>query len=374
MVAGKRYYGLQTDIWSCGIILYAMICGYLPFEDPNTSVLYKKIMQGEFKLPVFLTERSKFMLKGILNKEPAERFTIQQIREHGFVSQNEVEEIVPGIVVGVDEIPVDPKIIKSLEQYNFDLDQAQDMVRNNKHNYITATYYLTQQKLRRTADLATGADAKQMKKFTEQSKSDNFKLIQTKIKSPKNDHKKLTLGQQDGGGGAQNENRPTIEQARTAQKAREDKKIPNILQFESDQNSLVQRRRIGKTDHGPAAPTVDNANNLIKLLNPAIAERKKTKSEHINTKLMQIINNKESLNQSINNGSANNNAPRQVPPSRQRLRPNIKSTVQADDSFVRSYKQATDITIKTRDVSPNTYEKVRIADISYLNDSYEKQK
>lgn len=40
MVAGKKYYGLKTDIWSCGIILYAMVCGYLPFEDPHTPTLY----------------------------------------------------------------------------------------------------------------------------------------------------------------------------------------------------------------------------------------------------------------------------------------------------------------------------------------------
>jgi 5'-AMP-activated protein kinase, catalytic alpha subunit len=51
MIAGKRYAGLATDIWSCGIILFAMICGYLPFEDPNTGALYKKIMAGDFTIP-----------------------------------------------------------------------------------------------------------------------------------------------------------------------------------------------------------------------------------------------------------------------------------------------------------------------------------
>lgn len=55
MIAGKRYYGSQVDIWSCGVILYAMICGYLPFEDPNTTNLYKKILNGEFKMPKFLS-------------------------------------------------------------------------------------------------------------------------------------------------------------------------------------------------------------------------------------------------------------------------------------------------------------------------------
>jgi 5'-AMP-activated protein kinase catalytic alpha subunit len=44
MLGGKSYEGTAVDIWSCGIILFAMVCGYLPFEDANTNKLYKKIM------------------------------------------------------------------------------------------------------------------------------------------------------------------------------------------------------------------------------------------------------------------------------------------------------------------------------------------
>jgi 5'-AMP-activated protein kinase, catalytic alpha subunit len=40
MVAGKKYDGLAADMWSCGVIIYAMVCGYLPFEDPKTNKLY----------------------------------------------------------------------------------------------------------------------------------------------------------------------------------------------------------------------------------------------------------------------------------------------------------------------------------------------
>jgi 5'-AMP-activated protein kinase, catalytic alpha subunit len=48
MIAGKKYHGTNVDIWSCGVILFALVCGYLPFEDPNTSNLYKKILSADY--------------------------------------------------------------------------------------------------------------------------------------------------------------------------------------------------------------------------------------------------------------------------------------------------------------------------------------
>lgn len=51
MIAGKKYDGLQVDLWSAGVILFAMVCGTLPFEDPNTSALYKKILTLNYKIP-----------------------------------------------------------------------------------------------------------------------------------------------------------------------------------------------------------------------------------------------------------------------------------------------------------------------------------
>lgn len=81
MIAGKRYECLNIDIWSCGIILYAMLCGYLPFEDANTNKLYKKIMAGEYEQPKVLTADSKEMLRCILNVNPDARYKINQIKE-----------------------------------------------------------------------------------------------------------------------------------------------------------------------------------------------------------------------------------------------------------------------------------------------------
>ena len=70
MIAGLKYDGLKADIWSSGVILFALLCGYLPFDDPDTQILYNKIMHGKFDTPNFLSKDAKYILNGILNTDP----------------------------------------------------------------------------------------------------------------------------------------------------------------------------------------------------------------------------------------------------------------------------------------------------------------
>ena len=62
MIAGKKYESVLVDIWSSGVILFALLCGYLPFEDQNTSCLYKKILNGEYTIPKWVTENAKDLI------------------------------------------------------------------------------------------------------------------------------------------------------------------------------------------------------------------------------------------------------------------------------------------------------------------------
>ena len=84
MIAGQRYHGSRVDIWSCGVILFALICGYLPFEDPNTTTLYQKILRGDFTVPKFVSKEAADLMKSILCTDPEKRFKMQDIRKHSW--------------------------------------------------------------------------------------------------------------------------------------------------------------------------------------------------------------------------------------------------------------------------------------------------
>lgn len=115
MISGKRYNGTQVDIWSCGVILFALVSGYLPFEDPDTGKLYKKILSANYDLPEHVSEEASDLIKQILQTDPAKRITIAEIRKHKWfnivpttLSSN------PGTFVGIDYPPNDPTITKKM--------------------------------------------------------------------------------------------------------------------------------------------------------------------------------------------------------------------------------------------------------------------
>ena len=84
MVSGFRYDGYKIDIWSSGVILFAMLCGYLPFEHKNNKILFQKILECKVKLPNHLSEDSKDLILKILVKDPNKRISIEQIKNHPF--------------------------------------------------------------------------------------------------------------------------------------------------------------------------------------------------------------------------------------------------------------------------------------------------
>ena len=84
IIKGLPYDGFKTDVWCCGIILYAMVCGYLPFEGDNNKILFKNIVECKPDIPEYLSEDTQDLISSILKPEPNDRLTIEQIKEHDF--------------------------------------------------------------------------------------------------------------------------------------------------------------------------------------------------------------------------------------------------------------------------------------------------
>ena len=142
MIAGKKYDGLKSDVWSSGVVLYAMVCGFLPFEDPKTSNLYKKIMAGEYKSPTFLSTDCSHFISKILVTDPDKRYSIEQIRDHPWFRQSR-DKRPEGLFPGKELMPVDDEIYgRLLDDYCFDPDYTVKCIEANRHNNITTTYHL----------------------------------------------------------------------------------------------------------------------------------------------------------------------------------------------------------------------------------------
>jgi calcium/calmodulin-dependent protein kinase I len=87
-------YGKEVDMWSLGVILYILLCGFPPFYHENTQQLYKQIKKGEYDFPdpywTDISDSAKSLVRGLLTVDPKKRMTGKQVLAHPWITGENV--------------------------------------------------------------------------------------------------------------------------------------------------------------------------------------------------------------------------------------------------------------------------------------------
>lgn len=119
LLSAKPYVGPEVDVWSFGVVLYVLVCGKVPFDDPVVSALHEKIKKGHVEYPLFLSKDCISLLSRMLVVDPTKRATLAEIIQH------------PWMNIGFDHptpsytpervplsLPLDPTIVQTISQFD----------------------------------------------------------------------------------------------------------------------------------------------------------------------------------------------------------------------------------------------------------------
>ena len=203
MISGKEYDPLYSDLWSCGVVLYCMLVGKLPFDDEDIKLLYHNIKCANYFMPLYLSNIAQDLLRKILNTNPNKRIRIDELKRHPFFLLGEKSPLLKGILVGIEDIPVDIDIVKKMKNIYFrDNDEVDENfiisnVKRNEHNNITVIYALMVKKYEDKTDeiynkkLHSINQMNSKKENIMNNKFNNNQIIYTKKNIIKNEDKNI---------------------------------------------------------------------------------------------------------------------------------------------------------------------------------------
>ncbi|KAM3335879.1 hypothetical protein ACQJBY_030046 [Aegilops geniculata] len=166
LISGNLYAGPEVDVWCCGVILYALLCGRVPFEDDNLPKLFKKIKVrqngGFYIIPSYLSDLAMDLIRRILIVDPMKRITIREIRDHPWF-QNRLPRY---LAVHPPKTPhqakmIDEKTLQDVVNLGYDKDYVGGSLCNRLQNEATVAYYLLLDNRFRATSGYLGADYQQ---------------------------------------------------------------------------------------------------------------------------------------------------------------------------------------------------------------------
>ena len=147
IIEQKEYDPELADVWSLGVILYVLICGYLPFSDDDDNKNKLLITEGKIEFPKEISNKLKDLLRHMLDKNPDKRYNFEKIIKHPWIKPYSEKFFSQGINICKTVYPVDEKILNIINEYGFDKDKVKKDLIENKFNKGTGLYKIITRKL-----------------------------------------------------------------------------------------------------------------------------------------------------------------------------------------------------------------------------------
>ncbi|UYV69787.1 hypothetical protein LAZ67_7000729 [Cordylochernes scorpioides] len=148
LVTGAPYLGPEVDIWSMGVLLYALLCGFLPFDDENVRNLYRKIKSGKYSCPPWLSSSSRLLLSQMLQVDPKSRITVAMLLNHPWLTKDYNMPVYWRSIYKTRDL--NEECLMEMARYH-QVSREEMALRIKEWNYdeITAAYFLLDQCRRR---------------------------------------------------------------------------------------------------------------------------------------------------------------------------------------------------------------------------------
>lgn len=153
IIVGLPYDGRASDIWSCGVVFYTLMCGRLPFDEPTVRKLLAKVKSGKFIMPEFPPE-IKDLIQRMLTVDPKKRITLSEIKQHPafriglpHLYTCPTPQPIPSDLPAVDPSKLPEQAVLVLHQLGFDDETLEAELQTPEHTDAKEFCYLMEGKI-----------------------------------------------------------------------------------------------------------------------------------------------------------------------------------------------------------------------------------
>ncbi|KAL1139697.1 hypothetical protein AAG570_006675 [Ranatra chinensis] len=141
LIKGRKYIGSEVDVWSLGVLLFALLCGFLPFDCDTIDSLYKKILSGKYDEPSWLSKESREVIRRMLQVDPSKRIKVEDLLSHSWMTMGCYEPVTFSSLHELQER--DEEVIDLMATYYGVSGKAMSQRLGEwRYDYDTATYHL----------------------------------------------------------------------------------------------------------------------------------------------------------------------------------------------------------------------------------------